>query len=80
MAIMAGGDRVTEDAVPMEVRLPSSARPAAGLQEVRQAAERDRIRRALEETDWNVAGAARLLGTERTALHKRIRTLGLRRH
>jgi transcriptional regulator with GAF, ATPase, and Fis domain len=47
---------------------------------VRQAAERDRIRRALEETDWNVAGAARLLGTERTALHKRIRTLGLRRH
>ena len=80
MAIMAGGDRVTEDVVPMEIRLPSSARPAAGLQEVRQAAERDRIRRALEETDWNVAGAARLLGTERTALHKRIRTLGLRRH
>ena len=79
MAIMAGGDRVTADVVPMEIRLPSSARPAAGLQEVRQSAERDRIRRALEETDWNVAGAARLLGTERTALHKRIRALGLKR-
>jgi two-component system nitrogen regulation response regulator NtrX len=79
MAIMAGGDRVTADAVPMEIRLPSPSRPAAGLQEVRQSAERDRIRRALEETDWNVAGAARLLGSERTALHKRIRALGLKR-
>jgi two-component system nitrogen regulation response regulator NtrX len=79
MAIMTSGDRVTMDAVPVEVRVPSSSRPAAGLQEVRQSAERDRIRRALEETDWNVAAAARLLGTERTALHKRIRALGLRR-
>ncbi|HEY2433487.1 MAG TPA: sigma-54 dependent transcriptional regulator [Vicinamibacterales bacterium] len=79
MAIMAAGDRVTVDAVPLELRLPSPSRPAAGLQEVRDGAERDRIRRALEETDWNVAGAARLLGVERTALHKRIRTLGLKR-
>ena len=78
MAILAAGDRITIDCVPMEVRMPPS-RPAAGLQEVRQSAERDRIRRALEETDWNVAGAARLLGTERTALHKRIRALGLKR-
>jgi hypothetical protein len=31
------------------------------------------------ETDWNVSAAARLLDTERTALHKRIRTLGLKR-
>ena len=46
---------------------------------MRQSAERDRIRRALEETDWNVAAASRLLGTERTALHKRIRVLGLKR-
>jgi two-component system nitrogen regulation response regulator NtrX len=79
MAIMASGDGLTADAVPMEIRLPSSPRPAAGLQEVRHSAERDRIRRALEETDWNVAGAARLLGSERTALHKRIRALGLKR-
>ena len=79
LAIMAAGDRITADTVPMEIRQPTSLRPPAGLQEVRHSAERDRIRRALEETDWNVAGAARLLGTERTALHKRIRTLGLRR-
>ena len=54
-------------------------RPATGLQEVRDAAERDRIRQALDQTDWNVSGAARLLGTERTSLHKRLRALGLRR-
>jgi two-component system nitrogen regulation response regulator NtrX len=78
MAIVASGDRITVDTVPAEVRMPPAARPA-GLQEVRAAAERDRIRRALEETDWNVAGAARLLGTERTALHKRIRALGISR-
>ena len=54
------------------------ARPT-GLQEVRDSAERERIRQALDQTDWNVSAAARLLGTERTALHKRIRTLGLRR-
>jgi two-component system nitrogen regulation response regulator NtrX len=79
MAIMAAGDRITCAAVPLEIRRPPAPRPAAGLQEVRHSAERDRIRRALDETDWNVAGAARLLGTERTALHKRIRALGLKR-
>ena len=79
MAILAPGDHITAESVPLEVRMPQSPRPAAGLQEVRNSAERDRIRRALEETDWNVSGAARILGTERTALHKRIRALGLRR-
>ena len=54
-------------------------RAVSGLQEVRDSAERERIRQALDQTDWNVSGAARLLGTERTSLHKRIRTLGLRR-
>ena len=46
---------------------------------MRDAAERERIRQALDQTDWNVSGAARLLGTERTSLHKRIRALGLKR-
>ena len=34
---------------------------------------------ALEQTNWNVSGAARILGVERTNLHKRIRALGLSR-
>jgi two-component system nitrogen regulation response regulator NtrX len=82
MAILTRGDRLTVDSIPLELRLPqaSTQRPAVtGLQEVRDSAERERIREALDQTDWNVSGAARLLGTERTSLHKRLRALGLRR-
>jgi len=80
MAILAPGDRITAEAIPLELRSPPSSRATAGLQEVRDAAERERIQQALDQTDWNVAAAARLLDTERTALHKRIRALGLKRH
>jgi len=79
MAILTPGDRITVDSIPAEIRSPSAPRPAAGLQEVRDAAERERIRQALQQTDWNVSSAARLLGTERTSLHKRLRALGLKR-
>ncbi len=78
MAILAPGDPITAEAIPIEVRSAQTAR-GAGLQEVRNTAERERIRQALDQTDWNVSAAARLLDTERTALHKRIRTLGLKR-
>ena len=79
MAILTRGDRLTVESIPLEVREPQSPRPSTGLQEVRDTAERERIRQALDQTDWNVSGAARLLGTERTSLHKRLRALGLRR-
>ena len=79
MAILTPGDRLTAESIPLEVRQPQSSRPASGLQDVRDTAERERIRQALEQTDWNVSGAARLLGAERTSLHKRIKTLGLKR-
>ena len=79
MAILTPGNRITIESIPLEVRQPQTSRAVGGLQAVRDSAERDRIRQALDQTDWNVSGAARLLGTERTSLHKRIRTLGLRR-
>jgi len=81
MAILSPGSEIDVDAVPMEIRSPASpASPAAsGLHGVRDAAERGRIVQALEQTNWNVSGAARLLGIERTNLHKRIRVLGLSR-
>jgi len=72
------GDQIAANAIPLEVRSPRPARAAAGLQEVRDSAERERIRQALQQTDWNVSAAARLLGTERTALHKRLRALGVK--
>jgi two-component system nitrogen regulation response regulator NtrX len=80
MAILTRGDHISVAAIPVEIHSPPAPRPAAaGLQEVRDAAERERIRQALDQTDWNVSGAARLLGTERTSLHKRLRALGLKR-
>ena len=79
MAILTPDERITAHAIPLEIKSAPATRAAAGLQEVRDSAERERIRHALDQTDWNVSAAARLLDTERTALHKRIRTLGLRR-
>jgi two-component system nitrogen regulation response regulator NtrX len=78
MAILSAGSRITFESVPMEIRSPDSP-VAAGLHGIRDAAERSRIVEALEQTNWNVSGAARLLGIERTNLHKRIRALGLSR-
>ena len=78
MAILTPGNRINIESLPMEIRFPPSSAPS-GLQETRDAAERDRIVQALGQTDWNVSGAARLLGIERTNLHKRIRALGLSR-
>jgi len=78
MAILTPGNRITVDSVPLEIRLPPAS-AVTGLHGVRDAAERDRIVEALEQTNWNVSGAARILGVERTNLHKRIRALGLSR-
>jgi two-component system nitrogen regulation response regulator NtrX len=79
MAILTPGERITVDSIPFEIRHPQSPRSAGRLHDIRDSAERERIRQALDQTDWNVSGAARLLGTERTSLHKRIRALGIRR-
>ena len=78
MAILAPGDRITPESVPLEVRSGPDSAPS-GLDEARDRAEGQRILRALEESDWNVSAAARALGIGRTNLHKRIRALRLRR-
>jgi two-component system, NtrC family, nitrogen regulation response regulator NtrX len=79
MAILTQGDRLTVDSIPVEIRVPKDSSAHSSVHEARESAERDHILRALEETNWNVSGAARALGMDRTNLHKRIRTLGLSR-
>jgi len=79
MAILTPGERLTREAIPVEVRVQREAGPKSTIQEARESAEREHILRALEESNWNVSGAARALGMERTNLHKRIRALGLSR-
>ena len=78
MAILTPGARLTVESIPMELRLPSSSR-SSDLHDVRNSAERDRILQVLNDTNWNVSSAARVLGTERTSLHKRIKALGITR-
>ncbi len=79
MAILTPGVRLTLDSIPIEIHLGKESAPPSNLKEARASAERDHILRALEDTSWNISGAARALGMERTNLHKRIRALGLSR-
>ncbi|MDQ6663475.1 MAG: sigma-54-dependent Fis family transcriptional regulator, partial [Acidobacteriota bacterium] len=79
MAILTPEETLGMTAVPVEVRMQREAGPRSTVQEARESAEREHVLRALEEANWNVSGAARVLGMERTNLHKRIRALGLSR-
>ncbi|MBZ5603370.1 MAG: sigma-54 dependent transcriptional regulator [Acidobacteriia bacterium] len=77
MAILTRGDVLETESVPVEIRIARSAGAKGNLREAKESAEREHILRALEESKWNVSSAARVLGMERTNLHKRIRALGL---
>ncbi len=79
MAILSPGEHLTRDSIPVEIRMHREAGPKSTIQEARESAEREHILRALDESGWNVSGAARALGMERTNLHKRIRALELSR-
>src|SRR5690242_2933066 len=59
MAILTPGERLTRDSIPVEVRVQREAGPKSTIQEARESAEREHILRALEESNWNVSGAAR---------------------
>ena len=79
MAILTQGDLLGTDSVPIEIKIAMDLPVPSNLREAREGAERDHILKALEQSGWNVSGAARALGMERTNLHKRIRSLGLKR-
>ena len=50
------------------------------LKEVKELVERDYILQKLEETGWNITKAAEILGIERTNLHKKLKTFGLKKN
>jgi two-component system nitrogen regulation response regulator NtrX len=79
MAILTTGEQLTRESIPVEIRVQRDGSVRSSVQEARASAEREYILRALEEANWNVSGAARALGMERTNLHKRIRALGISR-
>jgi two-component system nitrogen regulation response regulator NtrX len=94
MAILSG-DRITLDDLPEEGVLSQGRRDSASpsgfpspvdesgerltLREYRGRAEKDYILQTLEEVGWNISRAATILGVERTNLHKKMRSYGIRR-
>lgn len=94
MAILSG-DRITLDDLPdegvlSEVRRESTARSElpsqldeAGerltLRDYRSRAEKKYIIETLDQVGWNISRAATILGVERTNLHKKMRSYGIRR-
>ena len=79
MAILSPGEVIDGEALPSEIRHYRENPSRSSVQEARESAERDHILKALEAAAWNVSGAARALGMERTNLHKRMRALGISR-
>lgn len=94
MAILSG-DRITIDDLPEEGVLSEGRREPASsskvpstpigtgerltLREHRSRAEKEYILQTLEEVGWNISRAATILGVERTNLHKKMRSYGIRR-
>ncbi len=83
LIILSEGEQIRRSDVPAflaHVPNPAESIPPGGktLAEVREAAERAYIRRCLEAAGGNVSQAARLLGMERTNLHKKMKSLGIK--
>ncbi|MEM9729252.1 MAG: sigma-54 dependent transcriptional regulator [Myxococcota bacterium] len=94
MAILSG-DRIVFDDLPDEGVLSEGRREAiskpdlppprdaAGermtLRDYRNHVEKEYILQTLDEVGWNISKAATLLGVERTNLHKKMRSYGIRR-
>jgi two-component system nitrogen regulation response regulator NtrX len=70
-------DEEDDDSSPAPVSRGPGERPT--LREHREISERRYIVETLKEADWNVSKAAVTLGVERTNLHKKIRTYGIKR-
>ncbi|MGB5268415.1 MAG: helix-turn-helix domain-containing protein, partial [Polyangiales bacterium] len=94
MAILSG-DQITVEDLPEEGVLSDARRTSSPpsdmpstldqsgerltLREYRSRAEKDYILQTLDQVGWNISRAATILGVERTNLHKKMRSYGIRR-
>jgi DNA-binding NtrC family response regulator len=90
--VVFGGDPLTADELPSSffgeepslrggaavVRLDSSL-PILALRDFKALCEKEYVERVLRRTNWNFAAAARLLEIQRTYLHQKAASLGIRR-
>ena len=93
--VILSGDRITLEDLPEEGVLSQGRRESASpsdlpsavaesgerltLREYRSRAEKKYILSTLDEVGWNISKAATVLGVERTNLHKKMRSYGIRR-
>jgi len=86
--VVFGSDPLTADQLPSSffeeagpeiglVRL--GHRPNLSLKDFKAQCEKEYIESVLQRTRWNVSAAARLLDIQRTYLHQKMTSLGLRR-
>ena len=64
---------------PIATVINDNGEPRETLRVFRDRKEREYIKETLDRCDWNISRAATLLGVERTNLHKKMRSLGLKR-
>jgi two-component system nitrogen regulation response regulator NtrX len=84
LVIMASGEGVTEKDLPHHIfDVPRDILPtdqdSLTLKAFREKTDREFIQSVLQKCDGNVSEAARLLGVERTNLHKKMKALGIDR-
>jgi two-component system nitrogen regulation response regulator NtrX len=71
--------KAAENAAALPSPLSGDQGPRETLREYRERAERQFVLDTLEKLDWNISRAAVVLGVERTNLHKKMRSLGIKR-
>jgi len=88
--VVFGADPLTPDQLPSTffepsqdpgtgLLLSSTSLPIVPLRDFKSQCEREYIESVLHRTRWNFTAAARLLDVQRTYLHQKVKSLGLRR-
>jgi DNA-binding NtrC family response regulator len=75
-AVLSRGERIDVDALPLEIRIGGSPRPAGEVKTLKEM-EKEMVARALDATGGNRTRAAKLLGITYPTLKKKIDEFGL---
>jgi len=77
--VILSDDVIDEKDLPDFILEKDEMNLTGSLKKTKEDIERKMILDALEKSDWIIARAARILGIERTTLHKRLKSLGITR-
>ena len=82
LLILTSGDKILLKDLPQHLLQPEASVPVpetgkVSLKQVRETAEREYIQKCLTACGGNVSETARMLGIERTNLHKKMKALGI---